>query len=389
MKHLLILLILFTSVSCFSQQENISDSIIKAPQIIYLGIDFSHTQIQKESDKHIKQLQDSVFQEMNLKYLSHLGSLQRTFSKEIITEDALIHSLNSKYSGPIDFDNENIQRIIAGYTLNHKEGIGLVFLVSSLNKHFMEVELYPVFFDIASRKLLWTKNELGSHGGSPGLMHYWYSNIDDAINRFNKFYRLQKAIQNNKFKPNNVYCKLLVDEIDLGYERKVTRDLNISVEAGYRFNYLNYWSYQNAPLYLDYLSRFSYFNGVVMRIDLKVKASQRSSIGFILGYQHLYCPQVTWAYLDNNSGTYDNISKTWKENNNEMVFQLLHHIKLGNPPYPVEFFYGLGLKACMISEHITEENYESYTKNPTNEVIHVTTIQPLLTFGLIIKLVSF
>ena len=386
LKQTFILLILFTSIACYSQQGNISDSIFRAPQILFLGIDFSHAQILNETDKHIQKLQESILQEINLKFLkNNLGSLRRTFSKDILTEEKLFHSFNSNFSETLDLNNANIQKVVAGYPLTDKEGIGLVFLVGSLHKRLGEVEITPVFFDLSTRRIIWYCNESGSHNSSPGLMQYWYSKVNDAIGKFNAFYRLQKAIKNNKIKPNNFFLKLMVDEMDLGYEKTLNRNFTISAQAGYRFNYLNSWNYQGN--YIGYLYRFLFFHGPTLNVDLKVKASTRSSIGFALGYQYLSCPKITMAYID-NSGSYDNISKTWKEYNNELVFQLQHFINLGNPPYPVQLFYGIGIKACMISEHYFNE----YTPNipvPGQQVVNVTTLQPVITFGLIIKLVSF
>ena len=67
--------------------------------------------------------------------------------------------------------------------------------------------------------------------------------------------------------------------------------------------------------------------------------------------------------------------------------QLIQSIDLGQGSRPVQFFYGIGLKACYITEYYSYTG--SYLHFPSDNVVHVTHIQPLITFGLRIRLVSF
>lgn len=390
MKKLILFLILLISMTGNAQQEKLSEYLFKVPQIIYFGIDFSHAQIISESPKHKKALHDSLLQKINLTFLSEqMEWLQSNLSKEIIIEDKLIHTLNSICSDTaLIADNEDIQRILTGYPNINKTGTGLVFLVAYLYKPKKIVVLYPVFFDISSKTILWMdKESMISHGGAPGLMQYWYSKVFNSIRDFVDTYKSQKAEKNGTAKPNNIFLKMFVDEIDLGYERKVDPDLNISFEAGYRVNYINSWSYLGNILPVEYLYRFLCFYGPTFRLDLKFKISKQSYLGPVFGYQHLYSPEIIWN-PGNFAGTDDEPYRVWNQHNDEFVIQLIHFVNLGHPPYLVQFFYGVGLKVCAFSEHYSIDGYPKY-RTPSDKIINETILQPLITFGLSIKLGSF
>ena len=61
MKKLLLIIILSGSLACFAQHEKINSFIFNVPQIVYIGIDFSHAQVISESPRHKAALEDSLF----------------------------------------------------------------------------------------------------------------------------------------------------------------------------------------------------------------------------------------------------------------------------------------------------------------------------------------
>ena len=297
MKKFIIILILPNTMSCFAQDARIFDVLSRSPQLVYFGIDFSHAQIIGESNKHKLALQDSILQQINLKFFSEqIWWVSINFPRSIIIGENVINSLNKNYSAtPLIPDVDSIQRIINEYPISNREGTGLVFIVASLDKSRAKVELYPVFFDISSKTIIWMNKESGTaHGGPIGLMHFWYPKVNNTIRDFINKYKFQKSRNNVNMKPNNIFLKLLIDEVDMGYERTLSPDMNISVEAGYRLNYYNSWDYEGKPIPIEYLYRFLSFHGFAIRVDLKYKISRRSYLGWVLGYQRLYCPKVIW-----------------------------------------------------------------------------------------------
>ena len=390
MKKLILILFLAKSMLCFSQEEKINDQILNTTKLIYFGIDFSHAYVANESPKHKLVLCEGIFQEMNLKFLSEkTGWLQSRLHKEILYEETMIHSLNLKYSDvPLIINKDSIHRILQEFPIGSKEGTGLVFLVTRMDKHRKEVELYTVFFDISTRTVIWMEKENGNAtGGPPGLINFWYPKVDNAIAHFVQNFKDQKSERKSKPKSNSIFVKLLINEACLGYERKISRDMDISIEAGYRQNFLNSWHYESAPLPVEYFYRFLCFRGFTFRFDIKYKITRRSSIDWVFGYQRLSCPKIIWdpgAY----AGTDDEEYAVWKQRNDEVVLQLIHTINIGGSTSPVKFFYGLGFKICSMTETYSIEG-NPYNQKPSDKVVDETKIQPLFTFGLKIRLGSF
>lgn len=398
MKKLLLIIILSGSLACFAQHEKINSFIFNVPQIVYIGIDFSHAQVISESPRHKAALEDSLFQKMNLQFLSEqFDWLQDKLSKEIVYDEKTIHLLNSKHSElPLMINNDSIQRIIRDYPVSNNAGTGLVFLVTRLDKHRKDVEMYPIFFDNSSKTIMWMDKEKGTARGGPiGLIHYWYPKVCGTIGNFVSTYKYEKSEyqyqlthKKKKERPDNIFLKVFVDELCLGYERKLSPVINISLEAGYRQNYINSWHYTGEPLPVEYYYRFLCFNGFTLRAGFDYKISRRSYVGCRIGYQQLYCPKVIWD-PGNFGGDDDSEYDVWKEQNNELVLQLIQSIDLGQGSRPVQFFYGIGLKTCYITEYYSYSGSSSYNPYPSDYVVHVRRIQPLITFGLRIRLVSF
>jgi hypothetical protein len=393
MKKFIIILILSNALSCFAQDGKIYDLISRSPQLVYFGIDFSRAQVLEESLEHRTELMNSLFQEMNLRFLSERGEwMKAKFSKEIVPDEKVIDSLNSRYSDvPLMMNKDIVQRIIAGYHIDSKPGTGLVFIVTRLEKHVRKVELCAVVFDLSTKAILLMKEETGtSLGGAPGLLNYWYPKVSDAIVNFVNTYQDQKDEKNeilSKNKASNIFVKLFIDEVALGFETKLSPDMSLSFEGGYRQNYNDNWYNGGEPVPVDYLVRFISFQGYTFRVDLKARVSKRSSLVFALGYQHLYCPKVTYdpgAFAGDDDTEYD----IWKERNDEVLMQLLHYIRIGRITSPVQFFYGIGVKVCYINEQYTFEGQRN-NLHPSTQVVNERNIQPLVTFGVNIRLVSF
>ncbi len=393
MKKFIIILIFLNALCCFAQDAKIYDLISKTPELVYFGIDFSRAQVLEESLDHRTELMNSLFQEMNLKFLSERGEwMKAKFSREIVPDEKVIDSLNSKYSDiPLMMNKDIIQHIISGYHIDSRPGTGLVFIVARLEKHLREVELYAVVFDLSTKTILLMKEETGkSLGGAPGLLNFWYPKVSDAIENFVSAYQDQKDEKkeiSGKNKPCNVFVKLFVDEVALGFETKLSPGVTISFEGGYRQNYTNSWYNGGQPVPVEYIIRFLSFQGYNFKVDFKFKVSKRSSLGLVFGYQHLSCPKVTYdpgGYGGDDDTEYD----IWKERNDEMVLQLLHFIRIGRASSPVQFFYGAGFKVCSMNEQYLYEG-ERYNLRTSTRVVDETHVQPLLTFGINIRLVSF
>jgi hypothetical protein len=119
-----------------------------------------------------------------------------------------------------------------------------------------------------------------------------------------------------------------------------------------------------------------------MKMTLKYDVSRHSSVAVALGYQHLYCPDIT--YNPDGSDVYQVYSGT----NDEFLLQALHYIRFGRmPSSPVSFFYGIGVKICRVTEHFSIDGHDEF-KTPSTRTSIDGVVQPLVTFGLLIKIIS-
>ncbi|UII28843.1 hypothetical protein LVD15_10570 [Fulvivirga maritima] len=66
-----------------------------------------------------------------------------------------------------------LEEIVASYDLEKvDEGLGLVYVMETLNKNEKRASIYVTFFDIASKEIIWSKKYYGAAGGF-GLRNYW------------------------------------------------------------------------------------------------------------------------------------------------------------------------------------------------------------------------
>lgn len=81
------------------------------------------------------------------------------------------------------FNSDSIQNIVNSYLLNEDiDGVGLVFIVESLNKLDHEAVYWVTFFDVVSKKVLLTEQIIGKPSGG-GLHNYWANSFYNALNK--------------------------------------------------------------------------------------------------------------------------------------------------------------------------------------------------------------
>ena len=98
--------------------------------------------------------------------------------------DSLV--INEEYH----FEPGAIKNVIKDYNLKKaKEGLGLVYIVESLDKTKIQSTIYVVFFDIATKEILWGRKYTHEAKGF-GFRNYWaypiYSTIKASGNMFRK-----------------------------------------------------------------------------------------------------------------------------------------------------------------------------------------------------------
>lgn len=81
-----------------------------------------------------------------------------------------------------------LHEIISDYNLKVKEGLGLVYVVESLNKNIQHASIYVVFFDIAEKKILWATRYNAPAAGF-GTRNYWARPVYEIVKASRSTYK--------------------------------------------------------------------------------------------------------------------------------------------------------------------------------------------------------
>lgn len=183
---LLILLALFV-IPSFSQE--VSDVFTKKTMTFY-GLDFSKTKLIGSSTFVDPQtVKSKWYREWNdlMKVERKKYNVQKFYKKRIANYYFSLANERNKLPTVskmvIDEDysiSKNLlDKIINKYRDSDHEGLGLVYIVESINAYDNEMRIWVTFFDIKSRKILLTELFTGNAGGI-GFRNYWakaYYNI--------------------------------------------------------------------------------------------------------------------------------------------------------------------------------------------------------------------
>ena len=187
---IVIVISIMFSIPLFSQNKFSKNDILKAKEIVVYGLDFSNTIILHESEKHVAIIENDYYPAFNDRFfVQEFNALKTVIKADLIGNADFTRTLNlnreKKYT---IYDQTVISKIINEYKTPEKEGIGLIFIVKSFDKPNKCVELFPAFFDIATKQVIWTSEYQGS-GGGHGLDKYWGDKLFDAIDHFIDSYK--------------------------------------------------------------------------------------------------------------------------------------------------------------------------------------------------------
>jgi hypothetical protein len=202
MKKLLIFVFALFLAGQASAQQTLSDLFAGKAKLVFLGLDFTQA-------KYIGKLGFTDPVAIKSQHMVSWNSLIEAEPKKFSLQDAfklkpdqyeskvgdmikLNESVNVKDNITEDaytITEDQVKKSVSKYSLSDKDGIGLVYVVESLNKNAEKLFAWVTFIDLKTKKVLYTEKVDGAAGGF-GFRNYWAGGV----------YKINKAIDSKYYK---------------------------------------------------------------------------------------------------------------------------------------------------------------------------------------------
>jgi hypothetical protein len=191
-KTSLLLAVLFLLGVCTATVKAAGSPIAKADKIIWVGLDYSIVQMVGASEFDKPDVFPRMFSTWNDLFLDEvLGKLEEKLDKTVRADISGVAALNKKVNdGQIvrhsggklraSLTDKQISAQLKRYSLSSKSGVGLVFIIESMQKPTACIDV--VYFDIATREPLDIQDDCYKAGGF-GFRNFWFSPIKRAVKK--------------------------------------------------------------------------------------------------------------------------------------------------------------------------------------------------------------
>lgn len=183
-KILLFFAVLFAFSTAFAQ-----GSVRDISTVNYYGVDFSRARVYGASESgdqfvtaflRINELVIGEWRKYNpglfLRKNIKISDISVTQAVNIEVDPGEVHILNRGYH----LSEADIQAAVREYDLNEVNGVGLVILGDLLDKSAGVGSYIVVFFDIATRDVIYARLAAGKAGGM-GLRNYWAGALHNVL----------------------------------------------------------------------------------------------------------------------------------------------------------------------------------------------------------------
>lgn len=156
--------------------------------LTYLGIDFTNAKVLNEISQNAMDIRDRHYVGINDLMLKEFKKydIGKAFNKSLVTNDiSQAKAKNAKIDAEkimessaddLRLKKANIESIVKGYDFSGKKGIGLLFIMETMNKTSEKGSMYVTLIDMASNKVLLTERMTGAAGGI-GFRNCWIKTI--------------------------------------------------------------------------------------------------------------------------------------------------------------------------------------------------------------------
>ena len=204
-KIILLVTVIVAALQLSAQKEYTAQDVFKEKNIVWYGLDFTHSKFIGSLIMNGKEPSDIVniyFRDWNILPAKEQNKydLKGVFDKEYVyydienmieknrryNSDSLISS-NSTYR----LNMADIPAMVSTYSGVAKEGIGVAYIVESFNNYTNMASFFVVVFDIATKKILFEENITSmAHGVT--LKNFWAGAFFEALEKNHKIYRKWK-----------------------------------------------------------------------------------------------------------------------------------------------------------------------------------------------------
>jgi hypothetical protein len=163
--------------------------------VTYLGIDFTQAKLIGDAGADAIDIKNRYFSSINQVVINEPKKFELTkaFQKSNISSDlSFVEARNSKVdadkiksSNTADDSRLNagsIEKIVKEYNFSGKKGVGLLFIMESMNKTAENGSMYVTFIDMPARKVLFTERLTGKAGGF-GFRNYWVKPVHEVLDK--------------------------------------------------------------------------------------------------------------------------------------------------------------------------------------------------------------
>ena len=166
--------------------------------LTYLGVDFTRAKVFNDIAANAMDIRDRQFAAINQVIVNEPKKydFQKALSKSNVTNDiSFVNAKNAKIDAEkiiesnsadeVRFTKATIESIVKGYKFAGKKGIGLMFIMESMNKASAQASMYVTFIDIASGKVLLTERMTAKAVGF-GFRNYWAKTVYEVLDDIKK-----------------------------------------------------------------------------------------------------------------------------------------------------------------------------------------------------------
>ncbi|MCF2447481.1 hypothetical protein L0657_26235 [Dyadobacter sp. CY345] len=185
-----------------SAQNTLSDLYSGKAKLTFLGLDFTQAKYIGRigfTDPAAIKNQHMVSWNNLIEYEPKKFSLQEAFrlkpeqyQSKVTDMIKLNESADVKdniIEEPYTITEDQVKKSVAKYSLTEKDGIGLVYVVESLNKNAEKMCAWVTFIDLKTKKVLYTEKLEGAAAGF-GFRNYWAGAV----------YKINKSINSKYYK---------------------------------------------------------------------------------------------------------------------------------------------------------------------------------------------